>query len=227
MLQTARLILEDPGLYTTAEAAIQGVLGISQDAASRGTAVHSFAEYATREISRAEVLDLPPEIQGYVHALVSYREIHQPVPIITECNCFSDEYGYAGTVDFIGHLGASPFIWMIDYKTTKDVWAEARLQEAAYAHAEYLVPHLPSLPCPTCSAADPIAEGPYGPVALRDCPECLGGGMVYDIKPMPRIDRTAVVLFRPDGSFRFVETRAPFEVFEALLKVWAWQRDLD
>jgi len=40
--------------------------------------------------------------------------------------------------------------------------------------------------------------------------------------PMPQVDKTGVVLLRPNGTFDFVQTDEPFEVFLALMRVHEW-----
>lgn len=43
-----------------------------------------------------------------------------------------------------------------------------------------------------------------------------------DMKPMPKVDQTLVVLLGDDGTYTVKETDEPLEVFLALRKIWLW-----
>lgn len=62
------------------------------------------------------------------------EEAGKPIDIIsTERTVFSDINGYAGTVDLICKIGDVPYV--IDFKTSKQVWTEYELQVSAYRMA--------------------------------------------------------------------------------------------
>jgi ATP-dependent exoDNAse (exonuclease V) beta subunit len=54
----------------------------------------------------------------------------KPEIIATETTIFSDIHGYAGTVDCICRIDGVPYV--IDFKTSKQVWHEYELQISAY-----------------------------------------------------------------------------------------------
>ena len=101
----------------------------STRAADRGTTIHAYLE------ARMVGLD-PQEISGeaarYRKAADAWLADWQPTPLATELTVFGD--GYAGTGDLWcrpSHGGVA----IVDYKTSKAVYAEAALQLAALAHA--------------------------------------------------------------------------------------------
>lgn len=58
-----------------------------------------------------------------------FREA-KPETIATERTIFSEMHGYAGTVDYICRIDGVPYV--IDFKTSKQVWREYELQVSAY-----------------------------------------------------------------------------------------------
>jgi hypothetical protein len=58
-----------------------------------------------------------------------YREV-KPETIATETVIFSDIHSYAGTVDYVCRIDGVPYV--IDFKTSKQVWKEYALQVSAY-----------------------------------------------------------------------------------------------
>jgi hypothetical protein len=61
--------------------------------------------------------------------LAWFNEV-KPETIATERTVFSEIHGYAGTVDYICRIDGVPYI--IDFKTSKQVWREYELQVSAY-----------------------------------------------------------------------------------------------
>lgn len=51
-------------------------------------------------------------------------------PIATEITIFSDQYGYGGTIDFIGILNG--FLWILDWKSGQYIWPSSELQLSGY-----------------------------------------------------------------------------------------------
>jgi hypothetical protein len=69
-------------------------------------------------------------------ALLSFADWHKefkPETIAIETTVFNDEYNYAGTVDYICKIDGK--VWIIDFKTSADVWPSYELQVSAYKHA--------------------------------------------------------------------------------------------
>lgn len=61
-----------------------------------------------------------------------YNDIN-PEIIGVEQVVFNDEYGYAGTVDLICKIDEQ--LWIVDFKTGQNIWAEYELQLSAYKQA--------------------------------------------------------------------------------------------
>ena len=83
--------------------------------------------------------------QNYIESELSYEELlcvksfidwmneAKPEVIATETTIFSEIHGYAGTIDLICKLDGVPYV--IDFKTSKQVWREHELQISAYRTA--------------------------------------------------------------------------------------------
>jgi len=105
------------------------------DAAARvGTLAHEMVEYYLR----GERLDLsdytPNEIEKARRAFRKFVVWAKPLdlqPILLEEPLVSESYRFGGTIDFYGIRNAIPSL--IDFKTSKGLYAEHLLQVAAYA----------------------------------------------------------------------------------------------
>lgn len=103
------------------------------DAADRGTVVHTIAEQVTRGES-VEVDDLHA---GYVEAAVAFLDDFGVTPRVVERPHFHVEHSWAGTPDLIGDL-ADGRLACIDWKTSDSgIWPETSLQLAAYSNATH------------------------------------------------------------------------------------------
>lgn len=126
-------------------------------AADMGTAIHSVAELdAEGQSGDADeiIASLPPDAQAKARQV---RDCLDRLPVRiehTEAVVYSDDYGYAGTLDFIvstddeellsrlPHEGTAPdgrAYFIADLKTGKGVYPEVALQLAAYRHATHMV----------------------------------------------------------------------------------------
>lgn len=181
-------VLEDPETYNTAEKAYRGIYKVRDEAADRGSTVHSLVE-AIAQGGDVKVDSLPESWRGYGQAFVEFDKVWRPEFSHTEINVYNSTLRYAGTSDAVARL-ADGYTYLLDWKTSKGIYLEAHLQLAAYRNCEFWLP-----------------KGVPTPAA----------------RPMPEVDRTAVVLFRRDGTFEFKRTDAPFEVFQAVLCVFRWQ----
>jgi hypothetical protein len=65
-----------------------------------------------------------------VKSFIDWRNEVKPEVIATETTVFSDIHGYAGTVDLVCRIDGIPYV--IDFKTSKQVWKEYELQISAY-----------------------------------------------------------------------------------------------
>ena len=67
----------------------------------------------------------------------------KPHTLARELTIFNDQHGYAGTLDWIGLLESPPKglpsgPWILDWKTSAEVWPEHELQVSAYGQADVL-----------------------------------------------------------------------------------------
>jgi len=129
--EAARAALADP---TLSEQEAAGVIWSKRGKASdRGRAIHSFAE-VYQQGGHVEIDQLPPEFQGYAKAFVSWIESFKPKIIHRETEIHSDQFCYAGTLDMIleDMRGEK---WLVDIKTSSDIYPEMGLQLVAYKMA--------------------------------------------------------------------------------------------
>lgn len=107
------------------------------DAASRGTRLHDFAD----QIVRGVEVDVPDELVPVVENVVRFMDEWAIEPVLVEQVVASRTHRYAGTLDLIaryrhpatGATGCA--IW--DYKSGKRIYASTAFQLAAYAGAEF------------------------------------------------------------------------------------------
>jgi len=69
-------------------------------------------------------------------AVLSFAAWHRatvPTLVAQDVVIWNDADGYAGTVDAVFHIKGA--FWVVDFKTSKQVWPSHRLQVSAYKHA--------------------------------------------------------------------------------------------
>ena len=86
----------------------------------------------TKVLSKAsgEYEELNYEELLCVKSFCDWRAEVNPEVLATETTIFSDIHGYAGTVDLVCRIDGVPYI--VDFKTSKQVWREHELQISAY-----------------------------------------------------------------------------------------------
>lgn len=107
------------------------------DAATRGTTLHDYAE----ALLKGEEVDVDDELVPVVENALTFMEDWRIEPIATECAVASREHWYAGTADLFanytrpdtGHMGVAIFDW----KSGKALYPEYAWQLNAYAFAEF------------------------------------------------------------------------------------------
>jgi hypothetical protein len=101
------------------------------DAATRGTTFHDFAE----RIMKGEEVDVPEEQVGLVESALAFMDDYRVEPLLIEVCVGSREHRYAGKLDLIADstLGRAIFDW----KSSKRIYASTAFQNMGYAHAEF------------------------------------------------------------------------------------------
>ena len=107
---------------------------LSGSAMSKGTEVHSLAE---KLLMNQQVDFIPPEIQNSVRGVAQIIEWLKPEVLHMEASVWNMTKGYAGTADVIAKIDGE--IWLLDWKTSKDVYPDMGLQLAAYSNAEVII----------------------------------------------------------------------------------------
>lgn len=105
------------------------------EAGVRGTAVHALAE----QLVTTGEAEAPDELSGFIEGYAAFLDEWHITAILTERPCGNRTDWYAGTFDLIA---TSPFLAggepvMIDLKTSRGVYGETALQNAAYSCAEF------------------------------------------------------------------------------------------
>lgn len=106
------------------------------DAADRGTAVHQAVEAVIRNTA-IEGLKNEDELNCAIAVETFLKERASRI-LGVEITVFNRTIGYAGTLDLwdIDSAGTS---WILDWKTSGDVYVDHAIQQAAYLNAEYAV----------------------------------------------------------------------------------------
>jgi hypothetical protein len=81
-------------------------------AANKGTAVHNSIE----NWIKFEILDIPPEHEGYFKAFRKWWDDFRPVVVGSEVRICHSLMRYGGTIDLIGYIGDE--LTLVDYKST-------------------------------------------------------------------------------------------------------------
>ena len=137
-------------------------------AASRGTDVHSLAETYAKTGTMPQWAE---EIGGYVTALQSFFDEHQPTPVLVEHTVFNGDVGYAGSFDLVCKLAAFDNVnTMLDYKTSKAVYPDVAAQLAAYANGtEYIDSDGTPQPMPAIERAVVVRLAVDGSYEMVEC----------------------------------------------------------
>jgi len=105
---------------------------ISKERMAFGTQFHRNA-HAILQKKDTYIRDDEVELCNTVELFIKWSEKHKVKPLFLEHGLLNEEYGYAGTADFIGYID-DVFI-LADWKTGKQIYEESFLQLAAYVKA--------------------------------------------------------------------------------------------
>lgn len=114
-------------------------------AAEIGTQAHGLIEWNIRRALGQKVGPEPRVGDAAQWAFMAFSDWAGQVglkPIFIEQTVFSRVHGYAGTMDLLAEVNGQATL--IDFKTSKAVYAEAHLQTAAYREALREMGHIPA-----------------------------------------------------------------------------------
>lgn len=134
--QGALAVLTNPEKYDTPEKAAAAIYDIQDTATSRGGKAHEVAE-AYASFYEAGMPDKFTSDDPYFPAIKAFFETMHPEILYKEVRLVNLEQGYAGTADLIARVGPKSFV--VDFKTGKAVYPEARLQVEAYRQCTMLI----------------------------------------------------------------------------------------
>src|SRR3990167_10782929 len=136
-----------------------------------------------------EVRDLTYEELLCVKSFMDWFNEVKPKILATETTIFSDIHGYAGTVDFVCRIDGVPYV--IDFKTSKQVWKEHELQISAYR------------------------------VALENCENSLKDkeGKMIDMSGL-QTAILQVGYERNKAGYKFTEIEDAFPMFQVAKQIW-------
>lgn len=109
----------------------------ARKAADIGTQVHALAEWTLKlelnlDVGKAPELTTKAAENAFA-AWVEWRDSVHLKPKVVEQTVWSREHGYAGTMDLLAEVNG--VLSVVDWKTGKAVYPEARLQVVSYARA--------------------------------------------------------------------------------------------
>lgn len=114
--------------------ALKGVPWETRDqAAIRGTEVHALAE----RVVHGDAVEVPPHLEGHVRGYVDWLDTFDAQPVLTECSVANATLWYAGRFDLVADILGTR--WLLDVKTSRDIYGETALQTDAYRNAEFYV----------------------------------------------------------------------------------------
>lgn len=170
------------------------------DAGDRGTAVHKALEcYARKET----VPRMNANETACAESAMRFLGERRSRMLAVELTVLSLKHGYAGTMD-VWEIDRDGTSWILDYKTSSDVYPEHAVQQAAYRNAEYAVVQKQM-------TGDDKWTGkliPWGPM----CAERLG-----------------IVHVTPEKSSLYPINYSDelWEIFQAAARLKNWQADTD
>lgn len=122
----------DIELQTIFETAKRANRIVKQEAADIGTQVHNWLEKYFKTGIPPEASD-DEQVQNGIKAALGWLDEHKVEPVAIEKKIYSRKYKYSGTLDKLAVVDDK--LCLIDWKTSKYIYAEHRFQTAAYVAA--------------------------------------------------------------------------------------------
>jgi hypothetical protein len=114
---------------------------VSKKAADIGTMAHTFIEehvkYQIEHKGKKSTRSKPsqPQVRQAFEAFLGWEKDNKPYYLHTERYIYSRKYGYAGTID--AEVNLNKGLGALDFKTSKAIYPQYRLQLAAYIQARH------------------------------------------------------------------------------------------
>lgn len=107
---------------------------VRDEAARRGTEVHSLAE----QILHGAEVAVPDELAGHVESAVRFMDEWQVEHVVAEASCCNIDERLGGTLDLIFRSPLFPGrTFLADWKTSKDIYGEVAFQLECYSRADF------------------------------------------------------------------------------------------
>lgn len=109
-------------------------LGVLNDAAELGTAMHEWMEADLNPGSAYPDVSLQPQMfWDMIPVWNEFQASHEMVTMYTEVTVWNAEEGYAGTFDWLGTIDG--VMTLVDFKTSRSIWPDHKRQLAALKNA--------------------------------------------------------------------------------------------
>lgn len=110
---------------------------VKTEASEIGNIVHKFAsDFIQATIDRQplpRIDEVPQEALNGISAFLDWYKAHKVEFVKSEFIVYSKKYGYIGRCDLLAWIDDE--LTIADFKTSKEIWPEAKLQLAAYVYA--------------------------------------------------------------------------------------------
>ena len=132
-LETLGRVLATMGRQPTIDALAAAPYEQMKTAQIRGTNVHALAE----RVIHGEPVEVPPELAEHVRGYAAFLESFDVEVMAAEALIANRQYWYAGKFDLLAHIHGK--VWLLDLKTSRNVYPETALQCAAYSRADLCI----------------------------------------------------------------------------------------
>lgn len=113
-------------------------LGVLDDAAELGTSTHNWVEADVDMNLPFPDTTLEPDTFWQMVAVWNEFKLHHTVePVYTELTVWNETWGYAGTLDGLWLIDGK--LYLLDIKTSRNLWPEHLMQLAALRNAETML----------------------------------------------------------------------------------------
>ena len=174
--------------------------GVRDDAAELGTMIHEWIAADHGAGVYPDVTDAPEHFWEMVNVWNQWTNEHDVKPIVSEATVWSNEHGYAGTLDGVWEVDGIRYL--LDVKSSRSIWDEHRMQLAALGNADVLM--------------EEVGDGTWAEVPVPE----FAGYAVLHIRPRD-VDKDGNVI-EPYCTLDVLdasEMDLHFDAFKGLLKV--------